>query len=155
MTNICKNIKVRQFKDKNYRAVFFDNQTMRFTLDATKPIKELEYPEFYDIKVTNKCNGNCVYCLTEDMKIKTKDGDKDIKDITENDFVYTLNLRTNEVELQQVSQLFKREYNGELIQLELDNGNIINITPNHKVFTQNRGFIRADELTTNDNLLGI
>lgn len=56
------NFKVRSFPEKNYRATYFDGKTIRQTYDKNKPILELDFPEFYDIKITNACTGNCPYC---------------------------------------------------------------------------------------------
>lgn len=58
-------IKVRKFPEKNYKSIFCDNKTMRFTYNPKEPIKELDYPEFYDVKVTNKCNGGCSWCYQD------------------------------------------------------------------------------------------
>lgn len=55
-------MKVREFHDQNYRAIFLDGKTLRQKFDNTEPIQELNYPEFYDVSITNKCNGKCSYC---------------------------------------------------------------------------------------------
>lgn len=55
-------IKKRIFEDKNYSAIWHDGKTIRIALDPKKPILELDYPEFYDIKITGKCEGNCPWC---------------------------------------------------------------------------------------------
>jgi organic radical activating enzyme len=56
-------IKTRIEEKSNYRSVWVNGKTLRFQIDPKKPIKELEYPEFYDIKVTDKCSlGRCKYC---------------------------------------------------------------------------------------------
>lgn len=60
--------KARRFPESNYKAVFANNQTMRFAIDNKKPILELEYPEFYDISITGKCKGNCVFCYQDSKK---------------------------------------------------------------------------------------
>ena len=52
-----------------------------------------------------------------------------------------------------LSEIYKREYSGELICIELDNGNIIKCTPNHKIYTTNRGYIEAKNISENDNIL--
>lgn len=55
--------RVRSFPDKNYWAVFNDGVTVRFTFEKDKPIGELDYPEFLDIKVTSRCtSGMCKFC---------------------------------------------------------------------------------------------
>lgn len=52
----------RTFPEHNYRALHFNGKTVRIALNPSKPITELAYPEFYDIKVTSHCKGNCPYC---------------------------------------------------------------------------------------------
>lgn len=55
--------KIRIEEKSNYKGVWFNGKTIRFALDPSKPIMELEYPEFYDVKITGKCtHGNCPYC---------------------------------------------------------------------------------------------
>ena len=57
--------KVREFKEHNYKSVYFAGKTIRFSLDPTKDIEELTYPEFYDVKITDYCEGNCSYCYMD------------------------------------------------------------------------------------------
>ena len=52
-------IKTREFKEHNYRAIWYNGKTIRIALDPSKPITELDFPEFYDVKLTGKCMGNC------------------------------------------------------------------------------------------------
>lgn len=58
-------IKTRVFKEENYKAIHFNGKTLRIALDPNKPITELQYPEFYDVKITNKCEGKCNYCYMD------------------------------------------------------------------------------------------
>lgn len=60
-------MRIREFKDKNYKAVYINGKTMRFLCDNTKPMLELDYPEFYDVKITDKCNGKCPYCYQNSL----------------------------------------------------------------------------------------
>jgi organic radical activating enzyme len=55
-------IKTRIFPEHNYKSVHLNGKTIRIALDPKKPIGELLYPEFYDVKVTPYCEGNCPYC---------------------------------------------------------------------------------------------
>ena len=57
----------RVFKDKNYMWMFVNNKTLRFAIDPKKPIKELDFPEFYDIKITNRCFWNCKFCYQDSI----------------------------------------------------------------------------------------
>ena len=55
-------IKKRIFKKHNYKSFWYNGKTIRMAIDQSKPIKELEYPEFYDVKITGYCKGGCPYC---------------------------------------------------------------------------------------------
>jgi organic radical activating enzyme len=66
-------MKIRKFKDKNYKAIFNEWKTIRIALDSSKPILELDYPEFYDLKITNYCSWWCKYCYQESKKEKHYD----------------------------------------------------------------------------------
>lgn len=69
-------IKVRVLEENNYKGIFVNGVTSRFALDTTKPISELSHPEFYDIKITDRCGGNCPYCYMDSTI--SKDHAKDI-----------------------------------------------------------------------------
>lgn len=59
-------IKKRIEKEANYSSVFFDGKTLRIPLNASKPITELKFPEFYDLSFGNKCvTGNCPWCYAK------------------------------------------------------------------------------------------
>lgn len=76
-------IKTRIFPENNYKSIWCNGKTLRFTLDHTKPITELTYPEFYDIKVTGNCEGKCPYCY---MDSKQEEHYPDIIEKTRNFF---------------------------------------------------------------------
>ena len=69
-------IKIRIFPENNYKAIWFNNKTIRTYVDSTKPITKLKFPEFYDIKITSKCFGNCEWCYMD-----SKSNDKNTLDI--------------------------------------------------------------------------
>ncbi len=110
------------------------------------------YSENVDCKLTDKCNIGCAFCLVPNTKITTSKGLKNIQDITTDDLVYSFNSRTKNTELKNVIETYKRDYNGELIEIKTDN-HTIRCTPNHKIFTTNRGFIKADEINIEDDIL--
>jgi sulfatase maturation enzyme AslB (radical SAM superfamily) len=61
--NPTKMLKLRSEPAANYRATFINGKTLRFQIDPTQPITELEYPEFYDLSFGDKCaTGKCSYC---------------------------------------------------------------------------------------------
>ena len=143
--------KIRSFPDKNYRAIYHNGKTLRQQYNSKNPIEELDFPEFYDIKITNNCEGKCHFCLEENTLIKTIDGEKKIKDIVIGDTVINSNTKNMDIITNQVSQLHKRNFEDELYEIELENGKKLNITGNHKVYT-NKGWIKAEELQENDEI---
>lgn len=60
--------KIRQFLEHNYKSIYLNGKTLRLALDSSKEITELEYPEFYDVKVTNKCYGGCSWCYQNSVE---------------------------------------------------------------------------------------
>ena len=61
-------MKIRNLPQNNYKAIYFNGKTLRIALDPSKDIYRLDYPEFYDVKITNKCNGCCSYCYQNSTK---------------------------------------------------------------------------------------
>lgn len=63
-------MKIRKFENKNYKGIFVKGQTLRIAINSKYPILELDYPEFYDISITDKCFGNCEYCYQDSLPVK-------------------------------------------------------------------------------------
>jgi len=109
---------------------------------------------------TNAC------CFTEDMIVSTNQGKKTIAELRtiiasgNNDIlIKSFNIANLEVEFKSLEDVHTRE-NGEpqqLVELEIENvdGSIktIKCTPDHKFFTENRGWIEAKDLTEEDDLV--
>ena len=60
-------MKIRTFPESNYRAFYVNGKTLRLPIDPTRKMTELEHPEFYDVKITNKCFGGCPYCYQSSL----------------------------------------------------------------------------------------
>lgn len=58
-------VKSRILPECNYKSYYFNGKTIRVAIDPTKDITELTYPEFYDVKITDHCEGNCPYCYMD------------------------------------------------------------------------------------------
>lgn len=58
-------IKTRKFLEHNYFSVWNNGKTIRFQIEDDKPITELDFPEFYDVKITGKCSGKCPWCYMD------------------------------------------------------------------------------------------
>lgn len=146
-------VRIRKFPEYNYHAVWSNLRTLRLGQGQA-----LELPpdksEFFDIGINNKCNFGCQWCLPPESLIKTERGDVRIDSVGIGDQVLCFNETTHQIESKNIDQLYVRDYTGELIQIETDN-NTICCTPNHKVYTENRGWIMAGNLTEFDVLLEI
>lgn len=140
-----------KYKNGNYTVTIYEDGTkVRFTKD------DEFYPEFAencDVKITDKCSIGCAFCLTENTLIKSKEKNIPIKDIKIGDIVYSYNEIAKKFELKPVIEVYKRKFEGTLIQIELENGIILECTPNHKIFTSNRGWIEAENILESDDIL--
>lgn len=144
------------YKNKNSYQKFHEDWKKKFG-DGYRRKAWSPSPETIDIKVISKCGFGCPDCVPPGTRILTPNGSVSIEDIKIGDIVYTYmhsdssdpSIRVSDV----VEQVFAREYDGELIHIELENGKYVEVTPEHEVFTHNRGYVRAGELTENDDLL--
>ena len=95
-------------------------------------------------------------CLKAGTLIKTIDGDKPIEQLKTDDIILSYNITNNIDEYKKVTQVHKNLPTSQSYttfkKITLENGFIIEVTPNHKIFTTNRGYVRADELTYSDDL---
>lgn len=146
-------IKKREFPEHNYRGIWFNGKTIRIAIDPSKPIIELKWPEFWDVKITDRCQGKCSWCAHPDTLIGTKKGKKKISEIKTNDVLFTYDEENNKIETQIVETVLSRKYDGNLIVIELENNQKIKITPKHKIYTKNKGWIEAGNLNEEDDLL--
>lgn len=103
------------------------------------------------------CFTGCIIdeCLHPDTLIKMSNGsEKPIKDLKIGDLVYTFNEETKQKEVLPVKKVYKNlSKSKQMYEIETDDGNVIKITGNHKVLTSNRGYVRADELQLDDDIV--
>jgi intein/homing endonuclease len=66
--------------------------------------------------------------------------------------VKSLNISTGEVTWNIVSDAAKTATVTELIEIEDESGKIIRCTPDHQIYTKNRGYVKAGELLETDVL---
>lgn len=147
--NTWEGVKFRKFPEYNYSVVWNNLTTIRFDLGDVIELPP-EYSEFYDLAITTRCNAGCNFCLTDEMFVNTTEGNKKINEIKTGDTVFSLKHKTNDLEIDIVDQIFQRKYEGDLIEIEMENGNVIKCTPNHRIFTLNRGYVEASQLQLND-----
>ena len=106
--------------------------------------------------------GSCTNpCVTGDTKLHTNIGELEIKDVIdrinngEEIKVLSYDNINDTVEYQQVNSGCLTRENANIIEIETEDGNKLRLTPDHKVYTENRGYIQASELTEDDILLSI
>lgn len=111
--------------------------------------KDPEWFEQFGMMITDEC-------FHGDTLIKTPSGDKKIKDFKPGDKIYQMNEESGEVIIDEVVKLHENLVNSQsekMYELEMDNGEILKVTGNHKFLTKNRGWVRADELTGEDDII--
>lgn len=98
-------------------------------------------------------------CLSPDSVIQLKDnGHKTIKDIVDNkihDMALSFNEVTDSVEYAEILNWVKNESTNEWLEIELEDGNVITVTPNHRMFVHGIGDVKAEELTIGQNLITV
>jgi hypothetical protein len=97
----------------------------------------------------------CDECLHPDTLIKMGYGkNKKIKDINIGDLVYTLNEKTNVYEIKEVEYVYKNlTKNVDVYEIEMDNGEKIILTGNHKIYLKCGVWKRVDELNNGDDIV--
>ena len=97
-------------------------------------------------------------CLDGETMVTTDKGEVKLKTIVDNpnDYkVLSYNEEIKSLEFQTLKGGIKTKENTNMIKVEFDDGTFINLTPDHKVYTENRGYIQASELTENDDIISI
>jgi len=98
-------------------------------------------------------------CLTGDVKVITDRGIMTMKEIFDNFNnlkglkSLSYNEKTKELEWKIIYDSLLTRRNANIIEIELENNIKLKLTPDHKVFTENRGWIEAAKLDENDILL--
>ena len=99
-------------------------------------------------------------CLPSDSLVLMSDGTK----MTIEDILIGLsgnldldamsfNIESNEIENKKIIGAKANIYQGELYTFELEDGSAFSCTEDHKVFTSNRGYVEANKLTVDDDLV--
>lgn len=113
--------------------------------------KDMDFFEDFDAVFVDEC-------LVGDTLIETKGGKKPIKDIKVGELVLSFNEKTKEFEYKEVLETFinhTSSKSAKMIKITLENDETIEITENHPVLTENRGWVIAGELAETDEIVDI
>jgi hypothetical protein len=98
-------------------------------------ILKREVDKYQELVKERSAMGECVPAGTE---ILTKNGWKDIKDISKDEEIYTLNLDNNNIEIQKTTDKIERKYNDDLVHIYNAKNLDMLVTKNHKVIIWDR-----------------
>jgi len=124
--------------------------------------KELTFGDMKHI-ITTSLQGNLSMntmptekCIYPDAILQLKNnGRMKISDFVDSgitDDVLSYDSDTDSIEYRPVTNKFNNGDSDEWLEIVLDDDSIIQVTPNHKIYIKNRGFVRADELILGDDL---
>jgi len=93
-------------------------------------------------------------CVSGDTIIETENGKKEIKDviINENEKVKSFNINTNIVEFKEITDFAMTNPKSKVMKITDETGKFIKCTEDHKIWTENRGYIMAKNLVESDIL---
>ena len=90
-------------------------------------------PEVIDIKITDFCDFGCAYCAVPGTMISTPGGLLPIEEILVGQKVVSSD-EDGSLRIDEVSQVFEREYEGDIIVIEMEDRTVLELTPNHEVY---------------------
>jgi hypothetical protein len=95
-------------------------------------------------------------CFTEDTLLRTPVGLRTIRDIVESRYegdVLSFDPLTNSVVWRKVIDWFRIKDLRDLLRITLDNGVVLTVTPEQELFTSNRGWVKAQSLDFDDDVV--
>lgn len=144
---------LRQYNNGNHRVILYSDGTkIKETIDPNVDHFTYEYPESFDLKITDYCDGGCSFCFVPGTQVKLENNTKNIEYIKIGDYVWSYNKKTNINELKPVVKLYKHNVNEKIYKFTLENGKVFCCTSNHKIYTNN-GVKMAKDITAEDELL--
>lgn len=124
----------------------------------------LTYEEFVTYEYLQDRDGNFIsaypdennHCLTGDTIVNTFNGDRKISDLVGKEFkVFSYDIENNKIVLADAKNCRCTIKNAEIIEIEFENGEILRCTADHPILTANRGYVKAEDLTVEDDIINI
>lgn len=144
---------IAKYDNGNHRVTLFSDGTkIKETINPDDDHFTYEFPESFDLKITDYCDAGCAYCFVPGTKVKAELENKKIETLKIGDYVWSYNCETNQKELKQIKKLYKHNVNEKIYKFTLENGKVFCCTSNHKIYTNN-GVKLAKDITDEDELL--
>ena len=138
-----------------------------FSIQGTYNNKELGkaetvLKELMDLRLKAKNEGDkikanaykiCINCFSEDTQIMTIDGIKLLKECKVGDLVYSINPKTEQVEVKPIEKMYEQEYLGKMIHFNGKNKDLI-VSPNHHMLFKGKGSMNNVQKIEAKNILG-
>ena len=115
--------------------------------DPKKKNESLILKSKFDLVITDEC-------FTYNTKIMTENGEMSIGDIVETGLevkILTFNHDKKKLEYKKINRWIRKNKDT-IYKIKLNNGLFIECTDNHKFYVNNKGYVRAKDLTTTDDL---
>lgn len=151
---------IKRFTSPDYNYTFNLNTGDMAVWGKTEdenPTKNPYSPEILDIEITTICKGPngvpCHFCSPAGSKINTIFGLINIEDLKVGDNPIGYDTTNKIPKIQEIQEIYQREYSGELIVIELENSNIIKLTPNHRIILASGKEIAAEDLSITDDII--
>ena len=126
----------------------FSAKVIDFTLPRAKDAVKAILAEHEGVK-------GVIHCIDGDASVTMANGrTKSLRNVQIGEHVLSYNEEEKIFEAQEVTNFWNRGVKP-VLTIELEDGNTITCTPDHKFLTYNRGWVEAQYLTLNDNIVEI
>jgi hypothetical protein len=108
-------------------------------------------PEILDLEISvNGCSNGCNFCSPAGTQVNTECGSINIEEVQVGDSVLGMS-KDGRIEPQEVAAVYEREYKGDIIEISLENGKTLRLTPEHPVILVGGIEKNAGDLTDDDD----
>jgi hypothetical protein len=153
---IGENKKVKFLKSDTYNYIFNKENGQFFRWGKTRdddPLFSPFGPEILDLEISKgRCLGGCKFCSPSGTKVNTDEGLKNIEDLKVGDYVLSYNESNQSYKKNIIQEVYDREYVGDLLTIELEDGTELKLTPEHPVYVKNKGWMNAGNLNEGDEV---
>ena len=116
------------------------------------PVMSPVGPEIADIEiVTGGCSGHCPWCAPPGSSVISLNGRIPIEKLSIGDFVVGWDENRKRPRIQEIIEIYERDYEGPLIEIELEL-ETVRITPNHKILLSGGEWKMAKDILEGDDI---